>query len=108
MWKSPLCLLLLGPLLPFFLAAPLQPGQPGAPWTEEEVEVAREKVNTNNNAFNNSKNLKPGSFNHQVRAMLDCDKDCWLDHPVARLLAEGELDDYSRPHEEDTSGPRCF
>ena len=40
--------------------------------------------------------------------MLDCDKDCWLDHPVARLLAEGELDDYSRPHEEDTSGPRCF
>ena len=48
-------------------------------------------------------------FNHlQVRAMLDCNKDCWLNHPVARLLAEGELDDYSRPHEEDTSGPRCL
>merc|ERR1719447_2524874 len=38
--------------------------------------------------------------------MLDCDQDCWLSHPVAKLLAEGELDDYSRPHEEDTSGPR--
>ena len=39
--------------------------------------------------------------------MLDCNQDCWLNHPVAKLLAEGELDDYSRPHEEDTSGPRC-
>ena len=47
-------------------------------------------------------------FNNQIRAMLDCNTDCWLNHPVAKLLAEGELDDYSRPHEEDTSGPRYF
>ena len=47
MWESQLCVLLLGSsLLPLMLAAPLQPGQPGAPWTEEEVEVTREKVNT--------------------------------------------------------------
>ena len=48
MWKSRLFLLLLDFLLPFLLAAPLQPGQPGAPWTEEEVEVTREKVKTKN------------------------------------------------------------
>ena len=47
MWESQLCVLLLVPFSPLMLAAQLQPGQPGAPWTEEEVEVTREKVNTN-------------------------------------------------------------
>ena len=46
MRKSQLCFVLLGPLAPLLLAAPLEPGQPGGPWTEEEVEVTREKVNT--------------------------------------------------------------
>ena len=46
MWESQLYVLLLGSLLPLMMAAPLQPGQPGAPWTEEEVEVTREKVKT--------------------------------------------------------------
>ena len=46
MWESQLCVFLLGSLLPLMMAAPLQPGQPGAPWTEEEVEVTREKVKT--------------------------------------------------------------
>ena len=45
MWENHLCLLLLGsPLVPFLSGVPLEPGQPGAPWTEEEVEVTREKV----------------------------------------------------------------
>ena len=66
------------------LATPLEPGQPGGPWSEQEVAVAQEKV----------------------RAMLACSTSCWLSHPIASLLAEGELDDYSRPHEEATSGPR--
>ena len=57
MWKSPHCLLHLGLLLPFLLAAPLQPGQPGAPWTEEEGEVTREKVDTNNASIPNIFNL---------------------------------------------------
>ena len=45
MWENHLCLLLLGsPLVPLLSGVPLEPGQPGAPWTEEEVEVTREKV----------------------------------------------------------------
>ena len=26
-------------------AVPLQPGQPGGPWTNDELEIVREKVN---------------------------------------------------------------
>ena len=120
---------LLGTIARFSHGVPLKPGQPGGPWTEHEVEVTIEKVGPHQ--FIISSNIFPENLvtfgtilsvntklfspipkhlsqqSLQVRAMLDCDQDCWLSHPVAKLLAEGELDDYSRPHEEDTSGPRC-
>ena len=28
------------------LSAPLEPGQPGGPWTEEEINIVRDKVGT--------------------------------------------------------------
>ena len=124
MWKF-LLVHLLGTIFPFSHSVPLKPGQPGGPWTEQEVEVTVEKVGLLRYFISNifpenlvafgtmlSELFSPipkllSQQSLQVRAMLDCDQDCWLSHPVAKLLAEGELDDYSRPHEEDTSGPRC-
>ena len=31
-------------LLPYVLSVPLEPGQQGGPWTEEEIDIVREKV----------------------------------------------------------------
>ena len=31
-------------LVPYVLCVPLEPGQPGGPWTEEEIDIVREKV----------------------------------------------------------------
>ena len=31
-------------LLTFVQSEPLMPGQPGGPWTDEEIEIVREKV----------------------------------------------------------------
>ena len=33
-------------LLPYVLSVPLEPGQQGGPWTEEEIDIVREKVQT--------------------------------------------------------------
>ena len=43
MWKF-LLVLLLGTIPRFSHGVPLEPGQPGGPWTEHEVEVTIEKV----------------------------------------------------------------
>ena len=43
MWKI-LLVPLLGTIVPFSHGVPLKPGQPGGPWTEQEVEVTEEKV----------------------------------------------------------------
>ena len=32
-------------LISFAKSVPLEPGQPGGPWTEEEIDIVREKVN---------------------------------------------------------------
>ena len=42
---SLLFLLLLS--VPFGTSTPLEPGQKGGPWTEEEIDIVREKVFTN-------------------------------------------------------------
>ena len=39
-----LLLLTFGILLNFVGSEPLMPGQPGGPWTDEELDIVREKV----------------------------------------------------------------
>merc|ERR1712002_1398627 len=65
-------------------AVPLQPGQPGGPWTDEEIFIVKEKI----------------------RVMASSKKETWLEHPVAKQLDEGTLDEFSLPHEGDSLGPR--
>merc|ERR1719422_2564735 len=78
-WLTVLCC-----VLGLINAVPLQPGQPGGPWTEEEVLIVKEKI----------------------RIMASSKQEIWMEHPVARLLDEGTLDEYSLPHEGDSLGPR--
>jgi len=66
-------------------AVPLEPGQPGQPWTDEEVLIVKEKI--------------------RIMAS-NAGKEIWLEHPVAKLLDEGTLDEFSLPHEGDSLGPR--
>jgi len=84
-------LLLLLPLLAS--GTPLEPGQPGGPWTEEEVEIAKEKIQALVNC------CPPKG---------KCNPICWKSHPKAKVLADlsKDLDEFSWPHEEGTLGPR--
>jgi len=66
------------------LATRLEPGQPGGPWTDEEVAIVKEKV----------------------RIMASSDQKIWMEHPVAKLLDVDPLDEFSLPHEGDSLGPR--
>ena len=38
-------LLILAILINLARSVPLEPGQPGGPWTEAEIDIVREKVN---------------------------------------------------------------
>merc|ERR1711872_206386 len=71
-------------LLGLLQAVPLQPGQAGGPWTDEEIFIVKEKI----------------------RVMASSKKETWLEHPIAKQLDEGTLDEYSLPHEGDSLGPR--
>ena len=37
-------LLVLAPLFSLAISVPLEPGQPGGPWTEQEIDIVRAKV----------------------------------------------------------------
>ena len=39
-WKC----LITANLISIVVSVPLQPGQPGGPWTEEEIDIVRDKV----------------------------------------------------------------
>ena len=73
-------------VLELIQAVPLQLGQCGGPepWTEEEVFVVKEKI----------------------RIMASSKMEIWMEHPVAKLLDEGALDEYNLSHEGDSLGPR--
>ena len=40
LWKW----LIVANLFSIILSVPLEPGQPGGPWTEEEIDIVRDKV----------------------------------------------------------------
>ena len=40
-----LSLVIFASLILLSKAVPLEPGQPGGPWTEEEIDIVRDKVN---------------------------------------------------------------
>ena len=42
--KMKFSLLLITNLITLAIAEPLKPGQPGGPWTEEEIDIVRDKV----------------------------------------------------------------
>ena len=43
--------LILALLFSFVVSVPLEPGQPGGPWTEEEIDIVRAKVKNNSSSF---------------------------------------------------------
>ena len=46
-----LYLLVLALLFSLVISVPLEPGQPGGPWTEEEIDIVRAKVKNTSSSF---------------------------------------------------------
>ena len=44
-------LLILALLFSLVISVPLEPGQPGGPWTEEEIDIVRAKVKNHSSSF---------------------------------------------------------
>jgi len=76
-------------------AVPLKPGEPGGPWTDEEVRIVKERIRVM---------LVPES-KIGMDGRGDYFKGMWLEHPVAKSI-DRPLDEYSLPHEGDSLGPR--
>ena len=110
-----LLLLTFGILLHFVGSEPLMPGQPGGPWTDEELDIVREKVHI-------FASLNLGLFlmivYKKVIRMMDCQLEairwdggnpepfehCWGREieGLPDYLNEGELDEYSKDHDDPT------
>lgn len=72
------------------ISVPLEPGQPGGPWTAEEIDIVREKV---------IRMMQCGDENYPNNP-----NSCWRVPGLPDNLEDGWLDEYSRPHED--LGPR--
>ena len=58
--RTMLPLLVFVSLISLAKSVPLEPGQPGGPWTEEEIDIVREKVNV----YRGFRNMKSGGGNN--------------------------------------------
>ena len=99
-------------LVPYGYSTPLEPGQEGGPWTEEEIDIVREKVHPFH--FKSVLRIKNYCFiTYQIVKMMDCEfearnldvknqnhKNCWAVSGLPDNLNEGDLDLYSRDHDE--------
>merc|ERR1712141_519324 len=87
LWKW----LIVANLFSIILSVPLEPGQPGGPWTEEEIDIVRDKVNR----------------------MMDCQmnsqgwgKNCWFGVDGLPDKFDGPIDEYSHDVVGVDIGPR--
>ena len=75
-------------------SVPLEPGQPGGPWTSEEIDIVRDKVIGMMDCTSSASE----NFGHP---------DCWTVEGLPDKLDEGDLDLYARDHDE-YLGPREY
>jgi hypothetical protein len=78
-------------------AVPLEPGQPGGPWTEEEINIVRDKVNRLMECQMEAVEVftwHSPIYNGQPNA------SCWNVEGLPDMLDEGDLDEFSRDHED--------
>jgi len=78
-------------LISHVISVPLEPGQPGGPWTSEEIDIVRGKV---------MRMMECGDENYPNNP-----NSCWRVPGLPDNLEDGWLDVYSRDHDE-YLGPR--
>merc|ERR1712223_626862 len=95
--RTMLSLLVFVSLISLAKSVPLEPGQSGGPWTEEEIDVVREKVNRLMECQMEAVEVftwHSPIYNGQPNA------SCWTVEGLPDMLDEGDLDEFSRDHED--------